>query len=112
MNNRKLSLFTGLTLLLVAACLYWTGQPSSVYLCVFGAAIVFKSLFLYQTLRAPGFKMSIAMYMILAGIALILASLLFKNIYPQPVIRNILFYTAIALKVSGVSWLLYRQKRK
>ncbi|MCD7938290.1 MAG: hypothetical protein LUG98_15640 [Tannerellaceae bacterium] len=111
MKNRKGLLFIGLALLALAGFILFLGLPSVIGWVLLGAAICFKSLFLLFTFRAPGFRMSAGMYMILAGVGLILLSLLFKNIYPMPLVRNLLFYSAITLKVGGVCLLLYRTRK-
>jgi uncharacterized membrane protein len=52
------------------------------------------------------------LYLILAGVAMILVSMLFKNIFPLPVVRNILFYGAISLKISGLLLMFLQKKKK
>ncbi|MCD7930370.1 MAG: hypothetical protein LUH15_02830 [Tannerellaceae bacterium] len=102
MNTRKKILFSGLFIFLLAGLGFALGLPAVICWMLLAGGIGLKMFFLFYTFRSPGFKMSAGMYMILTGVGLILLSMLFKTVYPFPLIRTILFYSAIALKISGV----------
>lgn len=108
MDTRKKILFSGLFMFLLAGLGFALGLPAVICWVLLAAGISFKIFFLFYTFRSPGFKMSAGMYMILAGVGLILFSMVFKTVYPLPLVRNILFYSAIVLKISGVCLLFYR----
>lgn len=109
--NNKLFLYTGLILLLIAIFIRWQGVSATIWVPVFGIAILLKSIFLINMFRTKGFQMSLWLMFILIGVIMILASLLFKSIFPIPLIRNILFYGAITLKASGLI-LIFVKKMK
>ena len=103
--NNKLFLYLGLGMLAVAIVLrsltetvYWI--PTLVI------AIALKAIFLFNSLRVNGFKFSLWLKLISVGVVMILISMLFKHIFPIPILRNILFYGAIALKVSGLTLMI------
>jgi hypothetical protein len=92
----KILLYSCLGILLIAFIFQWTGPPSYYFWILLGFAIVFKTLFLISVFRLKGFKPSLGLYFILTGVAMILISLLFKTIFPLPVLYKILFYGAIS----------------
>jgi D-alanyl-D-alanine carboxypeptidase/D-alanyl-D-alanine-endopeptidase (penicillin-binding protein 4) len=103
---KKVFLYSGLTLLLAAFTAKWTGTPAGCFYLLLGAAIAFKTLFLITVFRHKGFRLSRGLCFILAGVFLILMAMLFKTIFPLPMLHTILFYGAIALKVTGLILLL------
>ncbi|MCC8152948.1 MAG: hypothetical protein LIP01_01265 [Tannerellaceae bacterium] len=109
-DRKKIFLFSGLFFLASSGIVFLSGLSQTMGIVLMGAGICMKSLFLLQLFTAPDFKMSRELYLILTGVILILISLLFKYLYPLPLLRNILFYTAIILKVSGVCLLFFHKK--
>jgi len=112
MNQKRVYfLYSGLGILTIAFIIKWLG----VFLCCFwillGIAITLKTLFLISLFREKGFKPSLWLYLILAGVAMILLSLLFKKIIPIAVLQKILFYGAIILKISGLIVMIYSRRR-
>jgi hypothetical protein len=110
--NNKVFLYGGLALLFIAFAIRWLRPGISlVYFGVLlGMAITLKSIFLITIFRRKGFKPALWLYFILAGVIMILLSLLFKYAYPVPSVQLTLFYGAILLKVSGLI-LLFTQKK-
>jgi FtsH-binding integral membrane protein len=110
--NNKVFLYGGLTLLFTAFAIRWVRPDISlVYFGVLlGMAITLKSIFLITNFRKKGFKPALWHYFILAGVIMILLSLLFKQVYPIPPVQLTLFYGAILLKVSGLILLLTQKK--
>ncbi len=110
-NTARIFLYVGLSILAAAFILkYSTALPVYCFWIMFGVAISCKIIFLIAVLRSKSVKVGLWLYLILAGVAIILLSMLFKNIFPMPILRNILFYGAISLKVIGLV-LLFTQKR-
>lgn len=107
----KIFLYAGLSVLAIAFIAKWQGAPAYCFWILFGLAITLKVLFLAGTLRAKSIRVGLWLYLILAGVATILISLLFKNIFPIPMVRNILFCAAILLKIAGLT-LLFLAKKK
>lgn len=105
-------LYIGLTLLLAAFIARWGGAPSGCFGLLLGAAIAFKTLFLITVFRVKGFRLSLWLCLILAGVALILAARLFKTLIPSPSLYAVLFYGAIALKCAGLLFMLRKRTRK
>lgn len=101
-HNSKLYLYTGLSLLFIALLIRWAGGAAICWIPIFSLAIVLKAAFLFLIIRSRKFKWSLWLILILIGVAMMLASLLFKYIYPIPLLRNILFYGAIILKITGL----------
>ena len=98
----KVFLYAGLSLLAIAFIVKWLDAPVYYFWILLGLAISFKVYFLAITLRSKSIRYGLWLYFILTGVAMILTSLLFKNIFPIPIIRNILFFGAILLKITGV----------
>jgi len=109
-KNNRLLLYIGLSLLAVSLITRWAGVPSTVWIPMFCLAILLKATFLINVFHAKGFKMSLWLLLILIGVAMILLSLIFKSVYPVEWLRNILFYGAITLKVSGLILMLAQKK--
>ncbi|MCC8133991.1 MAG: hypothetical protein LIP04_10780 [Tannerellaceae bacterium] len=110
--NRKLCLFIGLATLLIAYVAKWADAPLFYFRILLGMAISFKSIFLILVFREKGFKPGPGLYLILAGVAMILLSMFFKNIFPVMALHTILFYGAILLKISGLVLMLYSKKAR
>jgi uncharacterized membrane protein HdeD (DUF308 family) len=110
--NNKIFLYSGLVLLLMAFTIRWFKPDiSPVYFwMLLGIAITFKSIFLINVFRRKDFRPALWLYFILAGVIMILVSLLFKHVYPMPSVRLTLFYGAITLKVSGLILLITQRK--
>ncbi|MDR0428993.1 MAG: hypothetical protein LBH58_00750 [Tannerellaceae bacterium] len=110
--NNRVFLYSGLLLLLIAFVIRWTdmGIPSYYFWILLGIAIALKAVFLLTLFQRRDFKPGLWLYFILAGIVLILVSLLFKHIYPMPLVRFILFGLAVALKVSGLVLMFVQRK--
>ena len=108
----RLFLYAGLGLLVIAFVVKWLGAPIVCFWILLGAAISFKILFLIISFRNKSIRGGLWLYFILAGVAMILLSLLFKNIFPIPIVRNILFYGAIFLKISGLILLFLKKKNQ
>ena len=99
--NKSLFLYTGISLLLVAFVTRWLGVPAVIWIPIFSIAILSKVIFLINICCSKGFKMSLGLMFIFIGVAAILISMLFKYIFPVVWLRNILFYGAITLKITG-----------
>ncbi|MDR2424070.1 MAG: hypothetical protein LBD59_05010 [Prevotellaceae bacterium] len=96
-------LYSGLTFMLLSFTGKWIlNMPNIMFYIFLGIAITCKTLFLLSVIRANGFKLDVGLYFILTGVGLMLISMLFKTIIPIPVLQQILFYTAILLKVTGI----------
>jgi uncharacterized membrane protein YedE/YeeE len=110
--NNKLFLYSGLALLLTAFAARWLspGVPAVYFWLLLAMGITLKSVFLINVFRRKEFKPALWLYLILAGVLMILISLLFKHVFPLPPVRFTLFYGAIILKVSGLV-LLIRQRK-
>lgn len=104
--NIRVFLYGGLSLLLLAFVVRAWGVPSVYFWGLFAAAILLKSIFLFGVFRLKGFRLTPGMCLILAGVAMMLVSFLFKTVYPLPVIRILLFCGAISLKSIGLIWML------
>lgn len=111
-KNNKYFLFAGLTLLLIAIVAQSMGASTVLWGILFGLAILLKGIFLYNIFRYKDFKMTLWLGLILAGVVMILVSLLFKYVFSMPILYNILFYGAITLKTSGLLLLIIQKKRK
>ena len=100
--GNKVFLYTGLIILLFAILIRWVWSLSTVFWILFVAAITLKVYFLITVFRAKGFKPGIWLYLILAGVVFIFLSILFKTVFHIPLLRDILFYAAICLKLAGL----------
>ncbi len=108
--NRKIYLFIGLGILLIAFVVKWADTPLFYFRILLGVVILFKSIFLIFVFREKGFKPALWLYLILSGVAMILLSMLFKNIILIPALNKTLFYGAITLKISGLVLMLHSKK--
>jgi len=111
-TNNKIFLYSGLALLLIAFIIRWAGMgiPLYYFWILTGIAITLKSIFLINVFRRKEFKPALWLYFILAGVVMILISLLFKHVYPMPSVWFVLFYGAIILKVSGLILMIIQRK--
>ena len=107
----RIFLYIGLGVLLAAFIARWLGAPLCCFWILLGLAVFFKASFLITVFRAKSFRPGLWLYLILAGVAMILTSHLFKTVFPIPVVRSILFYGAISLKISGLMLMLLRKKQ-
>ena len=107
--KNKLFLYSGLSLLTVAIVTRSLGAPFMVWILTLSVAVLLKGVFVTNIIRSKDFKISLWLILIIIGVLMILLSLVFKYIYPVPFLRNILFYGAILLKVSGL-FLMFVQK--
>ncbi|MDR0348982.1 MAG: hypothetical protein LBH90_05750 [Tannerella sp.] len=110
-SQSKLFLYTGLGLLFLAVVLRWRGFPFVFWFPAFFMAIALKAVFLFHLFRSKEFKLTLWLILILTGIMLILVSLLFKYVFYIPALRQILFFGAIFLKVSGLTLMLIHKSR-
>lgn len=112
-QKNRIFLYSGLALLAIAFLIRYGGIGVSYYLfwIVFATAILLKTTFLVNIFRVKGFKPGLWLYLILAGVLLIFVSLIFKYLVPLPLLRNILFYGAIILKVSGLILMIFQKKK-
>ncbi|MDH6533881.1 hypothetical protein D0T51_02610 [Parabacteroides sp. 52] len=108
--NNRVFLYSGLFLLFIAFLVRWLECPGWLFISLFVAAILLKAVFLFHTFRTKGCKLSLWLGLILAGVILIFISILFKTLFPVPFLRNLLFYTAILLKVTGLILMLVSKK--
>ncbi|MDR0421022.1 MAG: hypothetical protein LBH30_06220 [Prevotellaceae bacterium] len=109
--HKKLFLYLGLGILALAFAVKFIGAPAYCFWILLIAAIMLKIGFLISVCFAKEFRPSVWLYLILAGVALILTSMLFKTIFPMPVLRGILFYGAILLKITGLFLMIFKDKR-
>jgi hypothetical protein len=100
-------LYAGLLALCLAFILKRANSPA-LFGILLSSAIALKSFFLVTVFRVRGFKAELWLYLILAGVAVMLFSLFFKSSFP--VLHKTLFCVAIFLKLSGL-YLLIRQKK-
>ncbi|MDR0413355.1 MAG: hypothetical protein LBH61_06110 [Dysgonamonadaceae bacterium] len=107
---KKLFLSTGLGMLAAAFIAYRLGAPGCYSGALLGVAILLKMLFLTAVFSTKGFRPGLWLYFILAGVALILISLLFKTVFPVRILYQILFYSAISLKMTGLVLMFFSQK--
>jgi len=107
MNRKIVCLSGGLCMLLIAFVCKYTGMPTYCFWVLFGMAIALKTLFLVFTFREKGFKPKLWLYFILAGVVMILLSMLFKTIIPITTVYKALFYGAITLKTTGLLLMLF-----
>jgi hypothetical protein len=105
-------LYSGLALLLTAFAIRWleAGVPDACFWTMLGIAIACKLVFLVTVFRRKDFKPALWLYLMLAGVMMMLVSLLFKQVYPVPPVRLGLFCGAIILKVSGLVLLIMQRK--
>ena len=101
-RKRVYFLYSGLGILIISLIVKWLDLSLCCFWILMGVAIALKFLFLVSIFREREFKPSLWLYLILTGVAMILLSLLFKNIIPVPVVYRVLFFGAITLKVSGL----------
>ena len=111
MNRKIVCLLGGLCMLLIAFVCKYTGMPTYCFWVSFGAAIALKTLFLVFTFKEKEFKPKLWLYLILAGVALILLSMLFKTIIPLTMVYKVLFYGAITLKTAGLLLMLFSSRK-
>lgn len=111
-EKNKLFLYFGLALLLVAIIGRHVGLSNLVWIPIFSLALLLKGIFLFNVFRAKGLKMDLSLILIITGVFLILISLIFKFIFPILWLRNILFYGAITLKVTGLIIKITSKKTK
>ena len=109
---KRVFLYIGLSLLVTALMLKWLGIVVCCFGILFSIAIFFKTLFLVSIFIAKGFKSSLWLYLVLAGVVMILISMFFKTVFPISTLRNTLFYGAIMLKVSGLILMLVCNTKK
>jgi len=103
--GNKIFLYIGLCILVIAFVVKWLFTSKYLFWILLGLAILFKIYFLIVTFRSKSIKVGLWLYFILAGVILILLSLLFKNI----ILHNTLFYSAILLKTTGLILLLLKK---
>jgi hypothetical protein len=112
-KHKKIFLYTGLGILIIAFVVKFTVAPPAYYFWILlSAAIIFKMFFLIAVFSEKGFKPSLWLYLILTGVVLILISMLFKTIFSIPVLYKILFYGAISLKVTGLFLMIFSKSKK
>jgi hypothetical protein len=110
-TGHRVFLYAGIGLLLIAFSAKWLGVSMCYFWILFVAAITSKITFLIIALRRKSVRSDLWLYLILAGIAMILVSLLFKYIFPMLLVRNVLFFVAILLKVTGLALMLAGKKK-
>ena len=106
------TIFLLLALPPVAFILKSSSIATSCFGTLLGIAIFFKTLFWGSIFITKGFKPSLWLYLIMAGAAMILISILIKTVFPMPILYNTLFYGAIALKLSGLILMSVSKIRK
>jgi len=107
--NNKYFLYAGLSLLFISILVRWLGAPYAVFIPLFSLAILMKGIFLVNIFRTKEFRMTLWLTLILIGVVLILISMLFKYLYPIPLLRNIFFYGALLFKISGLGLLIFKR---
>lgn len=108
--NKKMYLFIGLGILLIAFVVKWANAPLFYFRILIGIALLFKFIFLIFVFREKGFKPALWLYLIMSGVTMIMLSMFFKNIFPMSSLYKILFYGAITLKISGLVLMLFSKK--
>ncbi|MDL2208968.1 hypothetical protein LJB97_05040 [Parabacteroides sp. OttesenSCG-928-O15] len=109
--NNKLFLYYGLGILFLAIILRAFDVPTLVWAPLFGIAIVLKTIFLIRVFRSKNFQPSLWLGFILTGVAMIFISMIFRYLYPVPWLWCILFYGAIALKLTGLLMMIIKKVR-
>jgi hypothetical protein len=107
---KKASLYTGIGLLGIAFVVKWLNAPIYYFWILLGLAISLKIIFLVIALRNKSIRVGLWLYLILAGVVMILTSFLFKHIFPIPIVQNILFFCSISLKIIGLILMLLKNK--
>jgi len=110
--NRSLFLYTGLSLLLVSIIIRRFGVSAFVWMLILSIAILLKVIFLINIIRSRKFKISLGLILIFIGVTMMLISTLFKYVFPVLWLRNILFYGAITLKISGLIISVFSKQSK
>jgi hypothetical protein len=101
-KHKTLFLYGGLGILAVSFIVRQTDAPACYFWILLCTAIILKIFFLIAAVAEKGFRPGLWLYLIMAGIAMILISMPFKTAFPLPVLHKILFYGAISLKVTGL----------
>ena len=109
-SSERIFLFGGLIFLFIAFVIRWLGASNFMFGTFLILGISLKTVFLITIFRSKGFRPGPGLYLILAGITMILVSLLFKTICPLPIIRNMLFYGAILLKITGLILIIFEKR--
>ncbi|MDR0794815.1 MAG: hypothetical protein LBE79_01990 [Tannerella sp.] len=109
-TRKKILLYAGLGMLALAYSVKWLDAPVYYFWILFGLAITFKVLFLIAALRSKHFRAGLWLYMILAGVALIMVSFIFKHFFSIPMIQNLLIYCAITLKLCGIMLMFWENR--
>jgi hypothetical protein len=111
-TDNRTFLYTGLIFLAIAFAVKWFCPAPWVfcYWVLLGVGIVFKCIFLVGVLLRRETKPGVWVWLILLGVVMMLVSFVFKGLYPVTVVRWMLFYGAIVLKVSGVGLMMMRRK--
>jgi uncharacterized membrane protein HdeD (DUF308 family) len=110
-KHKKILLYTGLGLLAISFVLKWAGAPAGWFRILFCIAILFKVSFLIAVFSSKKFRPGWWLYLILAGVVLILISMLIKTVFPIPALYKILFYGAISLKITGLIFMIFSKNK-
>jgi hypothetical protein len=90
----------------------WTVASNLWFYLFLSIAVSLKLIFLINLIRQKGFQWHWGWRLIVIGVIMILLSLLFKNFIPLPIVRNVLFFGAITLKVVGLGWVIVKRKMR
>ncbi|MDR1197629.1 MAG: hypothetical protein LBK94_01260 [Prevotellaceae bacterium] len=111
-KHKKTFLYIGLGILTIAFVFKLTAAPAYYFWILLSTALIFKMFFLTAVFSEKGFKLSLWLCLILTGVVLILASMLFKTVFPIPALHKALFYVAISLKVTGLLLMIFSKRQK
>ncbi|MDR1349068.1 MAG: hypothetical protein LBJ63_11710 [Prevotellaceae bacterium] len=111
-KHKKTFLYVGLGILAIAFAFKFTVAPAYYFWLLLSTAIIFKIFFLTAVFSEKGFRPSLWLCLILTGVALILASMLFKTVFPIPALYKVLFYGAISLKVTGLFLMIFSKRQE
>jgi hypothetical protein len=111
-GKNRLFLYSGLTLLAISITCKFLGLSNLVWTPILIIAILLKAIFLINVFRAKEFKMELWITLILIGVVLVLVYLILKFVLPVLLLSNIIFYTGITLKISGLLIKIYIPRKK
>jgi len=100
-RNSKIAIYSGLLFMALAFICKFTGMPEYSFWTLLFISITLKTIFLVSLFR-KGFKPNKGFYILITGVCMILLFMLFKYIYPIPLLSKILFFGAIFFKITGL----------
>lgn len=106
LQNFKQIGYSALALLFIAFAIKWIGAPIYYFWILIAVVVFLKLFFVLFLFKEKKLKPGIGLYLIMTGVALILASLALDKIFFTLSIHKVLFYIAITLKITGIAMIL------